>query len=233
MQGKPVIQNGTVKDKRWVKTREKLVRAGFDLLGRQGIGAVGVDEIASQAGIAKQTFYNHFIDRDAFLLALRRESREIFEQVVTRINTGIESPADRLAQGVAVHARMAILDPLHARFFAHVAAITFTEEQALNAGLVADLEAGRELGQFIFGSIEAAVTLTGAVAQVTVAQLLEIDQETLAVPVTQEMLTMLLRGLGMQPDIAEQRAHRMTNRIFFLDPKCLGVELGGLNIHLP
>ncbi|MDP3907566.1 TetR/AcrR family transcriptional regulator [Novosphingobium sp.] len=216
-----MIQTDSPKDKRWVKTRGKLVRAGFELLGRHGIGAVGVDEIAAQAGIAKQTFYNHFIDRDAFLLDLRRESREIFEQIVTRINAEVESPTDRLAQGVAVHARMAILDPLHARFFANVAAMTFTEEQALNVGLITDLEAGRQRGEFAFGSIEAAVTLTGAVTQVTVAQLLELKHAQLAVPVTQEMLTMLLRGLGVQPDRAEQRASRMTNRIFFLEPAIL------------
>jgi AcrR family transcriptional regulator len=173
------IQTTPAKDKRWIKTRERLVRAGFDLVGRQGIGAIGVDEIVGLAGTAKQSFYNHFADRDAFLLELRRQSREIFETVVTRMNAGVESPAERLAQGVSVHARMALLDPLHARFFANVAALTFTEEQALNVGLVADLEAGRALGQFRFGSIEAAVTITGAVTQVIVAHLLELEQDVL------------------------------------------------------
>lgn len=213
-----MIQARAMKDKRWIKTREKLVRAGFDLLGRQGIGSVGVDEIAFQAGIAKQTFYNHFIDRDAFLLELRRESREIFEQVVTRINREVESPAERLAQGVAIHARMAMLDTLHARFFANVAGITFSQELPLNVALIADVDAGRACGQFMFGSIESAVIFTGAVTQVMVAQLLEIEEKTLAAPTTQEMLTMLLLGLGMQSDLAEQRASRTTNRIFSMSP---------------
>ena len=215
------IQTAPAKDKRWIKTRERLVRAGFDLVGRQGIGAIGVDEIVGLAGTAKQSFYNHFADRDAFLLELRRQSREIFETVVTRINAGVESPAERLAQGVSVHARMALLDPLHARFFANVAALTFTEEQALNVGLVADLEAGLALGQFRFGSIEAAVTITGAVTQVIVAHLLELEQDVLAVPMTQEMLTMLMRGLGVLPDVAEQTAARMTNRVFLMDAALL------------
>jgi AcrR family transcriptional regulator len=215
------IQTTPAKDKRWIKTRERLVRAGFDLVGRQGIGAIGVDEIVGLAGTAKQSFYNHFADRDAFLLELRRQSREIFETVVTRMNAGVASPAERLAQGVSVHARMALLDPLHARFFANVAALTFTEEQALNVGLVADLEAGRALGQFRFGSIEAAVTITGAVTQVIVAHLLELEQDVLAVPLTQEMLTMLMRGLGAPSDAAEQVAARMTNRVFLMDAALL------------
>ncbi|WP_185965192.1 TetR/AcrR family transcriptional regulator [Glacieibacterium frigidum] len=215
------IQPAPIKDKRWVKTRERLVRAGFDLVGRQGIGALGVDEIVGLAGTAKQSFYNHFADRDAFLLELRRQSREIFETIVTRVNASVESPAERLAQGVSVHARMALLDPLHARFFANVAALTFTEEQALNVGLVADLEAGRASGQFRFGSIEAAVTITGAVTQVIVAHLLELEQDVLAVPMTQEMLAMLMRGLGAPSDAADQTAARMTNRVFLMDAALL------------
>lgn len=216
-----MIQIAAAKDKRWLKSREKLVRAGFELVGRHGFGVVGIDEIAAQAGVAKQTFYNHFSDRDAFLLDLRRESREVFERIVMRLNAGLGSPTDRLSQGVAVHARMAILDPLHARFFAKVTALTFTEERTLNVQLIADLEEGRERNEFVFNSIEAAVTFTGAVAQATVAQVLELRQPHLAVPVTQEMLTMLLRGLGVQSDYAEQRASRMTNRIFFLEPEAL------------
>ena len=206
----------TIKDKRWIKTRERLVRAGFELLGQQGAGPFGVDDIASLAGISKQTFYNHFLDREAYLKELRRQSRQIFERIVARINAGVENPVDRLSQGVAIHARMAIIDPLHARFFAQFYVTTPDEEAALNADLVADLEQGRQRGELRFSTIEAALSLTGAVAQALVARLLELEQEAMVVPVTQEMLAMLLSGLGLPHDMAEQKAVRMTNTIFML-----------------
>lgn len=204
----------TIKDKRWVKTRERLVRAGFELLGQQGAGPFGVDDIASLAGISKQTFYNHFLDREAYLKELRRESREIFEKIVARNNAGVENPVDRLAQGVAIHARMAIIDPLHARFFSQFAFVAAHEEAALNIDLTADLEEGRARGLFRFTTVEAAVSLTGAVSQALVGRLLQLEQEAMVVPVTQEMLAMLLSGLGLAHDLAEQKSARMTNLIF-------------------
>lgn len=210
------IQDTAIKDKRWVKTRERLMRAGFELLGQQGAGPFGVEDIASLAGISKQTFYNHFLDREAYLRELRRESREIFEKIVSRNNAGIEDPVDRLSQGVAIHARMAIIDPLHARFFAQFPYAAPDEEAALNADLMADLEEGRERGSFRFTTVEAAVVLTGAVSQALVGRLLQLEQEAMVVPVTQEMLAMLLAGLGLPHDGAEQKAVRMTNHIFML-----------------
>ncbi|MCJ8158293.1 TetR/AcrR family transcriptional regulator [Sphingomonas sp. LaA6.9] len=214
--GERTIQSVIIKDKRWIKTRERLMRAGFELLGQQGAGPFGVEDIASLAGISKQTFYNHFMDREAYLKELRRQSRQIFEEIVARNNAGVENPVDRLSQGVAIHARMAIIDPLHARFFSqfHVAALD--EEAALNADLVADLEEGREKGLFRFTTIEAAVSLTGAVTQALVARLLELEHKAMVVPVTQEMLTMLLAGLGLPLEASEQKSVRMTNAIFML-----------------
>lgn len=214
-------QTPAIKDKRWVRTRERLVRAGFDLLGQQGAEPVGIDDIASHAGISKQTFYNHFVDRDAFLIELRLESRRIFEAVVVRINAGVADPADRLARGVAVHARMAIVDPLHARFFAQFFVTARRDEPALNADLEFDLQQALERGLFAFNTTERAMNFTGAATQAMVAQLLERENDVLAVPIAQEMLSMLLRGLGLASDVAEQRAARAINTIFIMPADAL------------
>lgn len=51
-------------------TRERLIDAAFQLFGREGFHGVGLDHIISEAGVSKQTFYNHFQSKDDLVLAV-------------------------------------------------------------------------------------------------------------------------------------------------------------------
>ncbi len=51
-------------------TRQALIEAGFALASTESLNHITVDAIVKQAGVAKGTFYVHFADRAAFLLAL-------------------------------------------------------------------------------------------------------------------------------------------------------------------
>jgi AcrR family transcriptional regulator len=48
--------------------RERILEAAYELFARQGIQAVGVDEIIRQAGVAKASFYHHFASKDDLVL---------------------------------------------------------------------------------------------------------------------------------------------------------------------
>ena len=49
-------------------TRDKLLDTALDLFYTNGIHAVGIDQIISEVGVTKTTFYNHFESKDQLIL---------------------------------------------------------------------------------------------------------------------------------------------------------------------
>jgi TetR/AcrR family transcriptional repressor of nem operon len=54
-------------------TRHALLDSGLTLAERVALSALSVDEIVRGAGVAKGTFYVHFKDRTAYLVAMHRQ----------------------------------------------------------------------------------------------------------------------------------------------------------------
>jgi AcrR family transcriptional regulator len=51
------------------ETRRQILDRSYELFYRQGFNRVGVDEIATGAGVTKRTLYNHFPSKDDLLAA--------------------------------------------------------------------------------------------------------------------------------------------------------------------
>jgi AcrR family transcriptional regulator len=70
-------------------TRQRLIDAAFELFGRNGFHAVGIDRIYETVGVSKQTFYNHFEGKDELILAVldhrHRMQSEMIEQLLRDI----------------------------------------------------------------------------------------------------------------------------------------------------
>jgi AcrR family transcriptional regulator len=49
--------------------RGRILRAAYDLFGREGINAVGIDRLVAAAGVAKMSLYRHFRSKDDLALA--------------------------------------------------------------------------------------------------------------------------------------------------------------------
>lgn len=49
--------------------RERLLRTAADLFYREGIHAVGVDRVLSEAGVTRATMYRHFAGKEALVIA--------------------------------------------------------------------------------------------------------------------------------------------------------------------
>jgi AcrR family transcriptional regulator len=54
-------------------TRRRLLDAAFELFTRHGFHAIGLDRVIADAGVSKQTFYNHFDSKDALVLDVLRQ----------------------------------------------------------------------------------------------------------------------------------------------------------------
>ena len=79
-------------------TRQRLIDAGFEQFSRHGFHAVGLDSVLREAGVSKQTFYNHFECRDDLVLQVLRY-RDAWEMGVWRerlLRLAGESPRARL-----------------------------------------------------------------------------------------------------------------------------------------
>ena len=76
-------------------TRLELLRAAIELAERDGLRSLSVAEITATAGLAKGTFYIHFADRTALLVALHRWFHDtVFGRVVDS-TAGDEPGAER------------------------------------------------------------------------------------------------------------------------------------------
>jgi AcrR family transcriptional regulator len=79
-------------------TRAKLVQVAFEMFGRNGFHGVGLDRIIDEAGVSKQTFYNHFESKDDLVLAVLTHRHETESKVLTdhMVSIGGDTPRGRL-----------------------------------------------------------------------------------------------------------------------------------------
>jgi AcrR family transcriptional regulator len=55
------------------RNRERILRAARKLIGRKGVRAITLDDVAAEAGVGRATLFRRFPDRAALLLALLDE----------------------------------------------------------------------------------------------------------------------------------------------------------------
>jgi AcrR family transcriptional regulator len=79
-------------------TRQILIDAAYELFGRQGFHTVGLDRILSDAGVSKQTFYNHFQSKDDLILAVLDQRHDAESRTIAELfaKLGGDDPRDRL-----------------------------------------------------------------------------------------------------------------------------------------
>ncbi|MCU0865675.1 MAG: TetR/AcrR family transcriptional regulator [Planctomycetes bacterium] len=66
-------------------TRERLLAAGEELVGRKGFHGCGLSEILAHAGVPKGSFYHYFGSKEEFGVALIERTRDGYEAVVKPI----------------------------------------------------------------------------------------------------------------------------------------------------
>jgi AcrR family transcriptional regulator len=78
--------------------RERAIQAAYELFGREGTRAVGVDTVIARAGIAKMTLYRNFSSKDSLILAFLDRRAERWTQDWLRGGTErlATTPAGRL-----------------------------------------------------------------------------------------------------------------------------------------
>jgi AcrR family transcriptional regulator len=80
--------------------RRHLMDAAFEVLGDVGAERLTMDMVATRAGAAPRTVYNHFSSRQDLLAAVYADLREANRNILMQIVTETGEPAQRLRQFV-------------------------------------------------------------------------------------------------------------------------------------
>src|SRR5512133_3181009 len=81
--------------------RRRLFEAAADVFARVGYAEATAESISREAGMSKATFYEHFANKEACMLALFDEAAtEVLRQLAVANEPGAETYAEHLRQGV-------------------------------------------------------------------------------------------------------------------------------------
>lgn len=200
-------------DPRQKRTRDAILRAGQVQFAEHYPEDVSVDDLIRTAEISKQSFYNHFADKEALATEILRVGRADMEIRVEQENRGEEDPARRVANGICVHAALALTEPAQAKLMLRMAMEDLGIESAVNAHIVADMREGLRLHRLSVLTLEAGTALSIGGCCVLVSRLLQGHTSEMAVLISQQMVTLILRAYGLESVEAEKIASEAAERI--------------------
>lgn len=203
----------TIRITRTMRTRASIIEAGRKLFSAKPIDAVAIDEIVQEAGVAKGSFYNHFTDRDALVDAISEDVREKVEHAIGLRNRDVTDPARRLVRAVTTYYRFALDHTDEAGFLVRFYSGGTSLSTPYNQGLVEDIANGLREGRFSITTVQSGVLFVLGVAQTTLAAILKDSQLDQALSLSQQMSTLLLRGLGLDDSEAARLAAQTSDEI--------------------
>jgi len=184
---------------RAARTRAALLSAGLDLLVERPVDGIAIDELVATAGVAKGSFFNHFIDKQGFADAVGHAVRSEIETWIARANGSETRPLARLAGGMVAAVAFALLNPRQTIVLARTARGMTLEDHPLNRQLRDDMQAVIEAGLAQPPSLAGAVPFWLGCCNTIVANIVERGVGTeQAGPMLADMLILALRGLGVE-----------------------------------
>jgi AcrR family transcriptional regulator len=79
------------------RTRAKLIETGLELAEELGLEGLSVNAVVAAAGVSKGTFFHHFPDRTAYLVALHRRFHDALSDEFWSAVEGMAPGRERLA----------------------------------------------------------------------------------------------------------------------------------------
>ncbi|MGC0397485.1 AcrR family transcriptional regulator [Streptomyces sp. SAI-126] len=195
-------------ERRRAETRGALVRAARQILAESGDTSASIQAIAERADVGFGSFYNHFDSKAELFETAVIDALEEFGQAFDERLTGIDDPAELLAAGFRLSARMAdshpeLMQVLRRRGLGHI-----HSDNGLSRRAMRDLQVGIASGRFT-ATLDPVVALTAlggtllSLVELRFARP-EVDGDEAAV----NLAEMVLRMLGLPADDAHEVARR-------------------------
>ncbi len=194
-------------ERRRAETRRSLVRAARQILAETGDTGASIQAIAERADVGFGSFYNHFESKAELFDAAVTDALEEFGQAFDERLTGIDDPAELVAAGFRLSARMADSHPELMQVLRRRGLGYLHSDNGLTVRALRDLQAGIASGRFT--AVEPVVALSAlggtllSLAELRFARP-DLDGDEAAV----NLAEMVLRMLGVPSDDAHEVARR-------------------------
>jgi AcrR family transcriptional regulator len=96
--------------------KNALIKAGVDILAKDGVGGLSLRKVARQAGVSHAAPYAHFADKQALIAAISTEGFRILDEQFSSIREKYQAdPKRQLVEAAWTYVRFAQNDPAHFR----------------------------------------------------------------------------------------------------------------------
>ncbi|MFF4394906.1 TetR family transcriptional regulator [Streptomyces sp. NPDC001480] len=194
-------------ERRRAETRQALVRAARGILAESGDTGASIRAIAERADVGFGSFYNHFTCKPDLFAAAVADALEEYGQAIDARLHGVADPAERLAGGLRLSARLADSHSEIMRILCHSELGRIGTGHGLAPRARRDMEQGMTSGRFAV--VDPVIALT--VLNGSLLALLELWFNRPEADIHQAadtMAQMLLHMLGLPPDEACEVARR-------------------------
>jgi len=114
------IRRAEIGREKRARTRASLIDAAYALFSSRPVESVTVDDIVKEAGVARGTFYSHFVDLPALIAAVEIELVNSVDELLQPARLSMDDPLLRIAVGCSRFLDKAAEDPGWARIVARM-----------------------------------------------------------------------------------------------------------------
>ena len=141
------------------RTRAQIVDAGTMLLAERPSKALTVDAVVEAAGVAKGTFYYHFLSIDELAAAVGAKLGESFDELLTPVRLELRDPIERLSFAFTKFLERASSDADWARLVVQSSQSPAAFGQGVRANLKADIAEAIVEGRVSMRDVELAADI--------------------------------------------------------------------------
>lgn len=200
---------------RRAKTRAKVIAAAFELFGKEDGLYARIEEVSQRAGITRATFYDHFSGMAELRDAVTYEVTHDFLTSVTQTVSLLLDPRERISAAIRFYLHRVRDVPGWGRSMINLSAngIIFGAETFRQAELtVVDAIAAKQL------TIRDSAIGRDSILGTTIAAISTMLREDRAADYPEQVVTVILVGLGVSPEDAGEIAFRPLPALFAPSP---------------
>lgn len=195
-------------------SRDALLDAAEILIGSESFAAVSIDDIVDRAGVAKGTFYNHFVDKRDIGNHLARRIRHDMRERIAEAKTKSADPAMHLAIAMSVFLSLSVQRPQRAKILITLLVGTTDSDASMNAPIRTNLERGQSDGRFQFEEITSVLTFILGTVSAGMRYIMQQNQSGKNDTFVRNLIRHTLLGLGLEREEAERIAGVATLEYF-------------------
>lgn len=176
-----------------------------------------IDDVIREAEVSRATFYSHFLSLEEAVNSLGQDLAEEMMHSLESLFQTSHTPLQRLAIGPQLFLIRSVTDPMWGAFVSQTDYLS--HDTYLRKTVARDLVAAKELKLIEFTEIEAATSFFVGALMEAIRHLVKTDQRSRAY--VQELVVMILRGLGVEHASAKEVVKDRAIYIRGLAPDCL------------